>query len=394
MGQQTIIHLNGKQYNAITGELIGESRIKATPEKRAAHARHTGRTMDGVVRATAVPARTSTAATGKASPSTKAAALKPAAKKFDIQRPPTRQVKHRQPERSKTLMRHVVPKPAVERKPAIKTTATAGIMAKPVSDIASPLEKKLSVGHVDPIRLSHAKHTPKSHHIKRFTKHDVSPAQTALGAKPAQVATPAVVQAIPKPTGAVMATKPAVQARTANADIFEAALARANSHTASLPKKTVGRRGRLSTRLISVVAGIAAFLVIGGFVTYLNMPALELRVASIRAGFQAEMPRYQPLGYAMEGDIKSSEGRIAMHFRSGDSGYTITQTASDWNSQTLLDAYTDKHGAPERTVQSQGRIIYLYDETRATWVNGGVQYEITGNASLTSEDLVSLATSM
>ncbi|MEK7153321.1 MAG: DUF4367 domain-containing protein, partial [Patescibacteria group bacterium] len=177
------------------------------------------------------------------------------------------------------------------------------------------------------------------------------------------------------------------------ADIFEAALAHANSHQEPLQRNN-GRRAVRKRRFASATAGIAAFLVIGGFIAYLNMPAIELRVASMQAGFHAQMPNYRPTGYALDGGVKSSEGRVEMTFRSGDSSYKVTQEVSDWNSATLLDQNTEQHGAPDKTVQSKGRIIYIYDNSTATWVNSGVHYEINGNQALNPDELVSLATSM
>ena len=110
--------------------------------------------------------------------------------------------------------------------------------------------------------------------------------------------------------------------------------------------------------------------------------------------FHAQMPSYKPTGYALEGGTQSSDGRVAMSFRSGTNTYTVTQEASDWNSTTLLDQQSDERGQPARTIQSKGRTIYLYNDSSATWVNGGVRYEIRGNAPLDAGELVSLATSM
>jgi hypothetical protein len=114
----------------------------------------------------------------------------------------------------------------------------------------------------------------------------------------------------------------------------------------------------------------------------------------MRAGFRAEMPGYNPTGYALHGGIQSSEGKVSMRFSSGDSSYQVTQEASDWNSATLLDQKTDEKGAPAQTIQSKGRIIYIYNDNNAVWVNGGVRYEISGNAPFDTDELVSLATSM
>jgi hypothetical protein len=398
VGQDNIIELNGKRYDAVTGAFLGESRIKTMPSARGTQA-HRGRVIDGFVRPNkAATSLTPAIAKPAQPPKTSSSQVRHksvAGKKMDIQRAP-QLVKAHQPERSKTLMRHAVSKPKTTIKPAIKTTAPTEMMARPTSTLAKPLEKKLSVAQVNPVRLARAKQVAKSHHIRRFSR------QQAEHQPRATVAAPVVRAAAPRTQSTVQTTHAAATPVTAHvaqtapqqnaADIFEAALAHAISHE-QLPQQHTKRR-RSHRRLVNTLAGIGAFLVIGGFITYLNMPAIELQVASVRAGFHAEIPGYRPTGYALDGGIKSSAGKISMSFRSGDSAYHITQEASDWNSATLLDQKAEEQGAPAQTIQSKGRIIYIYDDNNATWVNGGVRYEISGNATLDEDELVSLATSM
>jgi len=320
---------------------------------------------------------------------------------------------HHQPEKPKTLMRHAVKKPKVSMKPAIKTTAPAEMMARPKSTLAKPLEKKMSVTQVNPVRLGRARQVPKSHHIQRFNADKQQAAASSAGAvqqagaamaRPTQYAArparqdfrPGGVQAMaatPTRTPAAASHNSQTASQIDSTDIFEAALAHATSHEQQSPVLARRRQARRK-RLMNVMAGLGAFLVIAGFLAYLNRPAIELRVASMRAGFHAEMPNYKPTGYALEGGVKTSNGRVAMQFRSGENSYWITQEASDWNSSTLLDQSSEQRGAPTRTIQSKGRTIYIYNDTSATWVNGGVRYEINGNSSLDAGELVSLATSM
>lgn len=106
------------------------------------------------------------------------------------------------------------------------------------------------------------------------------------------------------------------------------------------------------------------------------------------------MPSYTPTGYALNGGVSHSGGTISLSFRSGDSSYTITQQSSNWNSQTLLDN-TLALGGSHETIEKNGQTIYVYDNgTRAAWVNGGVRYDITGNAQLSTDDIVAIATSL
>jgi hypothetical protein len=336
-----------------------------------------------------------------------AVAAKPSAtsatrKIADVQRGGTQAIKPHQPERPKTLMRHVVKKPKTTMKPAIKTAAPTEMMAQPTSTLAKPLEKKLSVTQVNPQRLARAHHVAKSHHVRRFSQE--RPQQRAQAVAGSTQARPAASHSAPAQMPAASAdrkvshsialakAKQQIVLQQKRTDMFESALANAVSHE-QLPQQHT-KRSRAHRRLVNIVAGVGAFLVLGGFLAYLNMSSIELQVASFRAGFHAEMPNYQPTGYAINGGIKSSKGEVSMEFRSGTSAYKITQRSSDWNSATLLDQENETRGEPSQTIQSKGRIIYIYDGTSAAWVNGGVHYEITGTAELDADELVAVATSM
>lgn len=413
MGQQNIIELNGKKYDALSGALLGESRVKATPAAQAGA--HRGRVIDGFMKAGKSGASTvikPQPAAAKAQP----AAAKPLAKatgspkNMDIRRvaSPKSHLKPHQPERPKTLMRHVVKKPEASLKPALKTTVPSEVMAAPKGTIAQPLEKKLSASSVNPFRLARSRHVAKSHHIRRFenqrgpVQHNVTPntpprpAQYASAPASRQNYQQRAPQAIvaKNPAAATAAAAPAAPAKQeTSTDIFEAALAHATAHEQKTPAHAK-HRSSPRRRLVNVMAGIGAFLLIGGFFAYMNMTNIELHVASARAGFHAQLPHFQATGYAMDGGIESQHGKVAINYRSGSSVYTVTQEASDWNSSTLLDQTTAERGQPAQTIQSMGRTIYIYDDSNATWVNGGVRYQVSGNASLNADDLVSLATSM
>lgn len=414
MGKPTTIELNGKKYDAITGALLGQSLVRATPQKTIAPQRH-GRTIDGFIRSAVKPASPSlhpqkmTLPTAAAPKQQLAAA--PRTKHADIHRPMQKNgIKAHQPERPKTLMRHVVKKPNVSMKPAIKTAAPTEMAARPKSTITKPLEKKLSVTQVNPTRLARSQQVARSHHIRKFRQPPerhvaahVSLSQTATAIHPSQYATRpltairsdiAAPKAAPRPAAAISVVQPSQPTpQKTSADIFETALAHATSHEQKAPlhaRRFTARR----KRLVNIMAGFGAFLLIGGFATYMNMTNIEMRVASMKAGFSVQMPSYTPAGYALDGRVENQDGTVAMHFRSGESLFTITQQASDWNSSTLLDQAAADQGQPKQTIESKGRTVFIYNGSNATWVNGGVHYQITGNASLDSEELVALATSM
>jgi hypothetical protein len=289
-------------------------------------------------------------------------------------------------------------------KPAIKTQSPTELMAAPIKTIATPLEKKLSVKQVNPTRLAHAKTVTKSQHVRRFNQAALQApaARPALAAPQGSMARPHVAAQTARPGTyldlrrqqtaahhAAAQTRQPVAPAQQPTDIFEAAIAHATSHEQPAPKLR-----RKHSKLVNVLAGVGAFLILGGFITYLNIPNIEVHVASLQAGFHAQIPGYRPTGYALDGSIHAKNNTVAMRFTSGDSSYTVTQQPSNWDSQTLLDNYVAFADGSHKAIQSHGRTIYIYGGTNATWVNGGVRYDISGDASLTSDELVSLATSM
>lgn len=397
MGHNNIIELNGKQYDAISGAVVGESRVKATPESRA-HFTHQGRAIDGVVRKQPSTLDLTVHAPAKVAKPVAATNGKHFA---DVKRAGPHQAKAHQPQRSQTLMRHIVKKPEAHLKPALKATGPTEMMPKPESSLTKQLEKKVAVTQVNPVRLARSSHVAKSQHIHRFVpeRYDrvlsasVPVHRSSVAAATARPQAHAqLVQPIKSRSIALEQAAKHLAARKKANDLFEEALVHASSHEQPAHKMQ-GKRARNHRRLVSAFAGLGAFLVIGGFIAYLNMPRIELQVASVHAGFHAELPSYKPTGYALDGGVKAASGKVQMTYRSGDSSYTVTQVASTWNSQTLLDQNTEQRGAPSQTVQSQGRIIYIYGNN-ASWVNSGIRYEISGNANLSADDLVSLATSM
>lgn len=141
----------------------------------------------------------------------------------------------------------------------------------------------------------------------------------------------------------------------------------------------------------SITAGILLF----GFIAYLNFPNISIKFASTRAGFSASMPNYKPSGYAFKGPINYTTGRITINFKSNtdDRSYSINQEVSSWNSRSLQENYLVAKNKVFTIMQENGRTIYMYDNGNATWVNGGVWYQIESN-SLSSEQLLSIASSI
>lgn len=59
----------------------------------------------------------------------------------------------------------------------------------------------------------------------------------------------------------------------------------------------------------------------------------------------------------------------------------------------MLDNYVNKQTENYLTYQEQGLTIFSFDN-KAAWVNGGLLYSVEGNAQLSSEQILRLATSL
>lgn len=162
-------------------------------------------------------------------------------------------------------------------------------------------------------------------------------------------------------------------------------------------KKAPARRGlfKRQPRLTTVLSATLAVLLLGGYLTYINLPNISMRVAATRAGIAANFPTYRPDGYSFQGPISYSPGEVAINYRSNtnSNSFTVKQKTSAWDSQAVLDNYVMKDTENYLTYQEQGLTIYSFNN-KAAWVNGGLLYTVEGNAQLSSEQLLRLATSL
>lgn len=354
MGHDNVIEINGKRYDAITGNVLGKNR---------------SRVIDGFRH----PAKSSKASTPAASASPAAKAAPKATPHTPPEHPHGHHVTAHHPQQSNTLMRRTVHKPTPQLKPAIKPQLPA---ERPVHLPA--VTPKHSVSQVDASRMDRAMRTSKHQHVRRFHPNHLT--QTpALFEMPTVAELP--VQAAPPILPAKRTSKPH--------DVFERAIAQATSHErpAHRPKHHTKKK-----RLTNGLAAVAALLVIGGFIGYLNLSTINIRVASMQAGFSAHMPGYRPVGYEVSKEIIHKPGEVTLSFRSGDSSFSISQRPSDWNSQTLLENSVSLTGS-HQTLASKGRTIFVYQGHNATWVDGGILYSIKGNAELSNGDILAIADS-
>jgi hypothetical protein len=171
---------------------------------------------------------------------------------------------------------------------------------------------------------------------------------------------------------------------------FDAAPARNVAHIAT-PKHP-----RAHSRTFSIMSASFALILLGGYFTYLNMPSLSVRVAAAQAGVNASYPGYHPDGYSVNGPVAYSQGAVSMKFAAngGPQSYTINQQKSAWDSSAVLENYVNKKvGGGYVQHNEHGLTIYTFNNS-AAWVNNGILYTIEGNAPLSSDQILHIASSM
>lgn len=148
-------------------------------------------------------------------------------------------------------------------------------------------------------------------------------------------------------------------------------------------------------RLASVLASTLSLLILGGYFTYINLSNISMRVASTRAGINAQFPNYYPSGFAVSGPITYAPGEVSINYKSNtaDNGFTLTQKSANWDSQAVLDNYVRKQSNTYLTFQERGITVYTFNN-KAAWANGGLFYTVDGDANLSSEQILRLASSL
>lgn len=345
--RQHTIELNGQRYDALTGKVVSDASQNTKTSRKNEGPKH----LDGFTRRSR-------------------ASLPPAA------------TVHNKTERSRTLMRTTVKKP-VHHKISAKSAAPAATLPKAIQGTSLP-------ELIKPERALRAEHTAKSRLISRFGATAPNVKTAIVPVKPAPDA-----HATPAPAGK---SKPHAQKA---ADPFQALLNQASSHTQPYAKKPrahhkVAHALRVKPGTVLLSGSALAVLMVGGFLAYRQIPSLALQVASTKAGIKAALPGYQPAGFSLKGPIAYNPGEVSINYNSNsdERNFKVVQRASQWNSDALLNNFVAETNKTYQTYQANGRTIYIYDGSNATWVDGGIWYQIQGKSSLSSDQLLRIANSL
>ncbi len=319
------IEINGVRYDASTGKKLGGS---STSKKSVP-----GVAIDGVVRSKSVKSRQAHVKANKSN------------------------AHHKKVQKAQTLKRTGLKKPNANT----QGISDSKIASKDVAYVA---------------RLKKARSISRSKQISRFTR---------VGTFTKSVTQMDV--ALPSRSNIKLKSATAQNVKRAEPTLesFEKAIEDASTHLNKYVSKK--KRKVFRSKKINALAGSLAILLLVGFFGYQNANKIEMRVASTKAGFSAHLPGYNPAGFSLAGPIESEPGKVAVSFKSrtDDRQYKITQVASNWSSETLENQLGEKND--KQVWQEQGKTVYTYDNSNASWVDGGVLYKIEGNSQLNSDQL-------
>ncbi len=373
MGKQNSIALNGKSFDVITGLPIGK-----TVDQSVKHSDQL-KYIDGVRRTSVI---------NQNQMSTKKDLKLDKSSVFVKHLGQNSGKVHLGREHTKTLMRSSVSRPKSVGPKSLATRLDADNKAiDPSSGIIS-LTSKIVAN-----RYRRAKDIPKNKHISRFKD---------LNSEPTLVKKTAVldVQTQSHQTPSSHITPLAELSVSPASDLFTKALAQANSHEQKLSKSNhsayKANKKSMTKKIVNIGAPILIVVLLGGFIAYQNVTNIAMRAAVSKAGIHASLPGYSPSGFAISRQIKATPGQIVinLHSNSDDRNFSISQTASNWNSQTLLNDYVaTKDQGFEQHNQANGKTIFTYGDANATWVDGGIWYKIEGNSTLNSDQLLKIANS-
>lgn len=183
------------------------------------------------------------------------------------------------------------------------------------------------------------------------------------------------------------------QAQAINTKIKQQTLAAAIANDQT-KRSTYQPRQSFLRRHASLLAGSLAAVVLGTYLTYLNMPNISMRIAASQAGINASYPEYRPAGYSIKKLAAFENNQVVMEYKNHDKILKLTQQASAWDSKAILENIVKKQaGEVYHTDQTKGLTIYTYNN-QATWVNGGILYNLTFDDSVSIDQVHKIATSL
>ena len=365
---KTIIEINGRKYDALTGRIItGGASLNTKKSGDAVRSVQSTGVIDGFQK----PKRKLQSSVVPQAPISK------------------------KTQKSQTLARNVVKKPAHNQK-----NITVVVSQAPMRELSVAETRRNILIKTSPERLERAETTIQSPSVTRFsgTENVIRP---IIVTAPIAVAHENVAQAAPIPSAPPITTPANVHAHPTKKQVFTHPLAGANAHLALPPKKQklhqrLADTLNVSAKFVSISAAVVAVIVLSGFFAYQRVPNISMKVAASRAGFSGTIPSNTPAGYAFNGPIKYEKNAIILSYKSNsdDRKFSIIQRPTNWSSEALLTNFINGTNMKFQTYNNRGLTIYIMEKNIASWVNDGIWYTLNGTNTLSTEQVLAMAASM
>lgn len=380
--QKNTITINGRVYDTRTGDVIDKKlpfKHVIEPTKQTSQSKNLS--VDGVISSSKKSEKPQIA------PSKLTKQTQKKVKTAHRHTPGVATVLHQKTERPKTLMRNTVNKPRISE-PGTTTVALSGLVPQP--------EHKIIHSNI-PKRSTRVSTVSKSERISRFSQNNTPTYTQKVESIPVRAA-PRKRETEQDTTPPIHSHAPPIRTapRSGSQDIFEKAMQGASSHQQSLLGTSRKHRANKRSRAIQIGAIMTTVFVLGSFFAYSNIPRIALMNAENNTGFAARVPSYKPTGFRLDRTIQYQPGKVVIDFKSNtdDRSFSITQEKTTLDNQALATNFSSSISDMVLTQTPSGTPIYIYDETNATWIKDGVQYNVQGTAQLSRNQLLNLASSL
>jgi hypothetical protein len=302
---------------------------------------------------------------------------------------------HQRAQRSQTLMRSAV------KKPAKVLSAATNIPSRPIQPAINPVathktreHRAIAISQNNKVqRFGHlqAKVLPKK---EATLKNQTSQKQPPKGSAATAASSNSVIY---KPLPSMVTSASHRQLER----MLDEALTKADSHKKALShrshKLNSVQRIKFAPRWVSLSIGLFAVVLLSAFIAWQKVPQVTMRVAASKAHINARVPGYVPSGFSYVSPVHYSDGSVTVKFQAnGNSAriFTLTQKTSHMESKSLADSVVPSN-AQVQTATVNGTTVYIYgDGNDAAWVNNGVAYTIKDAANLNSDQLLKIANSL
>jgi hypothetical protein len=300
---------------------------------------------------------------------------------------------HQRAQRSQTLMRSAV------KKPAKALSAAANISARP----AQPKQRP---ANIDKARLYRAHTVGQNTKVQRFghvpsktTAHTINKQSASHSPehKKLAAANQSSNSILYKPLPSMVTSASHKQLER----MLDEALTRADAHKKALRRQSSSfgpwQRIKSAPRWLSISMSVFAVLLLTAFVAWQKVPQVTMRIAASKAHVNAHVPGYVPSGFSYVAPVQYSDGSVTVKFQANGNNsraFSLTQKTSHMESKSLADSVVPAN-AQVQTSTVNGNTVYIFGNSNdAAWVNNGVAYTIKDAANLNSDQLLKIAGSL